>query len=383
LNTIQKSTDPESLPLLIKSEARRLGFQLVGITSPDPPVHLDVYARWLQAGRHGEMGYMATQRAKERRADPRKVLSDCKSILVVAANCLPSQKPSAPDVKIAAYAQGDDYHLVLTARLEKLIDFIQVQLDEPCSYKIYVDTGPLLERELAQRAGLGWIGKNTCLIHPKIGSHFLLGEVLLGIALPFDEPFQSDHCGSCTRCIDQCPTHCILPDRTIDSRRCISYLTIEHRGEVPRQLRAKMGDWVFGCDICQDVCPWNHRFAAPTDDASFEPRSFLEDPSLEDFLRISPDDYRTELRDSPLKRSKRVGLVRNATIAAGNRKREQMIPLLGELLFNEGNPLVLSHAVWALQQIGGKKAKGVLGRALHILQDLTILEEIRRALESW
>ena len=334
---------------------------------------------------HGEMNYLATARAKERRADPRKILPDCQSILVVAVNCLPTKKPQNPSstAKVAAYAQGDDYHKIITERLQKLVHFIEAQIDTPFSFKIYTDTGPILERELAQRAGLGWIGKNTCLIHPRLGSHFLIGEVLLSIPLAFDTPFVSDHCGSCTRCIDSCPTNCILPNRTIDARRCISYLTIEHRGDIAHELRAKVGDWVFGCDICQDVCPWNLRFSAPTEDDAFQPRAFLKDPSLEDFLTLSPDEFRTNLSGSPLKRSKRDGLLRNAAVAAGNSKREDLIPMLEKNLINEKTLQVRSHAVWALLQIRGDKAKRALQKTSKSVQDPTILAEIHEALASW
>jgi len=375
---------PDSIELTkrIKRQAQSLGFALVGITSPDPPPHLDVYSHWLQAGMHGEMPYLATERAKERRADPRKILPDCQSILIAAVNSLPMKQRQNPPstARVAAYAQGVDYHQVLIERLQKLVQFIEAQIATPFSYKVYTDTGPILERELAQRAGLGWIGKNTCLIHPRLGSHFLIGELLLSIPLAFDAPFVSDHCGSCTRCIDSCPTNCILPNRTIDARRCISYLTIEQKGKIALDLRAGMGTWVFGCDVCQDVCPWNIRFAQPTQDIAFQPRPILEQPTLADLLSLSVDDFRASFKNSALKRPQRAGVLRNAAVAAGNSQDQQSISALGDLLQRDPDALVRGHAAWALGEIGGLRTQDHLQSALQREEDPGVREEIILAL---
>ncbi|RPI82769.1 MAG: tRNA epoxyqueuosine(34) reductase QueG, partial [Chloroflexi bacterium] len=255
-----------ALKQAIKDKAKELGFLLVGVTGPEPPAHLDVFSHWLQAGRHGEMSYLATERSIQRRSDPKQILPECRSILSLAA---PYPSPGGPDHvgagkgKVAAYAWGDDYHDVLPERLDALVEYIEAEVGHPVPNRWYTDTGPILERELAQRAGLGWIGKNTLLINPQQGSYFLLAEILLGIDLEPDPPFTMDGCGSCTRCLDACPTSCILPDRTIDATRCISYLTIELKGSIPEDLRPQIGEWVFGCDVCQQVCPWNQRFADP------------------------------------------------------------------------------------------------------------------------
>ncbi|MCH7588766.1 MAG: tRNA epoxyqueuosine(34) reductase QueG [Chloroflexi bacterium] len=366
----------------IKQEAHNLGFTLVGITSPEPPAHLDVFSNWLQAGMHGDMAYLATTRAMERRADPRMVLPDCQSIIVVGLNCLPMPQSGnpAPEARIAAYARGDDYHQVLTERLQELVTFIEAQIDATFSYKVYTDTGPLLERELAQRAGLGWIGKNTCLINPQLGSHFLIGELLLSLPLTLDAPFVSDHCGSCTRCIDSCPTQCILADRTIDARRCISYLTIEQRGEIALPLRAQMGNWVFGCDVCQDVCPWNMRFAQPTQDIAFQPRPILEHPTPTDLLSLSVDDFRDSFKNSPFKRPQRAGVLRNAAIAAGNSQDQRSISALAHLLQYDEQALVRGHVAWALGEIGGSRCEEYLRLALKREQNLAVKEEIKLAL---
>ena len=364
------------LTLYAKAEAMRLGFSRVGITTPEPPPHLEIYDKWLNDGRHGEMVYMETERARRRRADPTEILPECASILVVAANYLPVGHKGKG---VAAYAVGDDYHDVLTDRLKKLLKSLEARIGREIKNRYYTDTGPLLERELAQRAGLGWIGKNTCLISPEEGSFFFLAELLLDLPLEPDEPIKTDHCGECTLCIEACPTACILPDRTLDATRCISYLTIELSGTIPLELRPLASDWVFGCDICQQVCPWNLRFAEPTADRPFQAREFLNDPAPQDFLRLTPQGYRRELSKSPLKRAKRSGLLRNAAIAAGNVGEDACVPDLERLLAQEEDPIPRAHAAWALGQLG---EIGALRAALDSEQDPEVLGEIRLALES-
>ncbi|MBI3739378.1 MAG: tRNA epoxyqueuosine(34) reductase QueG, partial [Chloroflexi bacterium] len=246
----------DNLKQAIQNEARRLGFILAGVTTPDPPPHLSVFEDWLAQGRHASMDYLVDERARLRRADPGLILPNCKSILVLATpydSPLPELGKSAVlrgegqgmRGKIAAYAWGDDYHLVLSERLQALVKFIEEQVGHPVANRWYTDTGPILERDLAQRAGLGWIGKNTCLINPRLGSYFLLAEIFLDLELEPDPPFITDQCGTCTRCIEACPTNCILEDRTIDAGRCISYLTIELKDDIPAELRPLMDDWVF------------------------------------------------------------------------------------------------------------------------------------------
>lgn len=378
-------TNTQELTASIKTEAHRLGFDLVGVTEPSPPPHLEVYRHWLTAGRHGGMAYLASERELQPRADPRLILPECKSILVVAANYL--TQPSQPSVeqiraRVAAYALGDDYHDVLLKRLEHLAAFIEAQVDQSVPNRIYTDTGPILERELAQRAGLGWIGKNTCLINPQIGSYFILGELLLGIQLEPDPPFSSDRCGSCTRCIDACPTACILPDRTLDARRCISYLTIEEKGNIPANLRSLIGSWLFGCDICQQVCPWNSRFAAPTNDPSFQPRSLLMQPNAERFLSLSPGSWTQSLHNSPLLRPKRRGLVRNASIVAGNTGDPTTVPSLARNLLSDPEPIIRVSSAWALGQIGGEQAFKTLEQAKRMEIEQIVIDEIEAALAN-
>jgi epoxyqueuosine reductase len=387
----------------LKSEAHRLGFYLAGITTPDPPVHISAYERWIAAGRHGDMGYLATERARMGRADPCAVLPDCRSILIVGArypagagwpvtnfeadNISATAGPgsggnlagsnlvggNAAQGCISAYACGPDYHDLFPPRLQALVAFLESQVGHPIPNRWYTDTGPLLERDLAQRAGLGWIGKNTCLIAPGQGSYVLLAEILLGIDLEPDSPFLAERCGTCTRCLDACPTGCILPDRTIDARRCISYLTIELKSAIPPDLRALVGKWVFGCDVCQQVCPWNRK-----SDAS--PVGFI--PDLKAELNLTPVEFNRRYQGTPLKRAKRRGYLRNVAVALGNAHDLSAVPALAQTLRHETEPLVRGHAAWALGHIGGEKAQEVLQTSLGEEADEVVRAEIRSALDK-
>lgn len=340
-------TLPIDLKEKIKAKSRQLGFLLAGVTTPDPPPHISTFEHWLAQGRHGTMGYLAEERARVRRADPRAILPECKSILVLATPYSPSRDEGIRDRgQIASYAWGEDYHEVLPTRMKELVQFIEEQVGGPMANRGYTDTGPILERDLAQRAGIGWIGKNTCLIHPQHGSYFLLSEILLDLELEPDAPFVTDHCGTCRRCIEACPTDCILPDRTLDARRCISYLTIELKEAIPPELRAKLGSWVFGCDICQQVCPWN-RFAGEGD-ASFGSANPL--PSLTEDLIVSAREFNQRFKRSPVKRAKRRGYLRNVAVALGNTADLHVLPVLQNALDHE-EPLVREHVKWAIEQI--------------------------------
>jgi epoxyqueuosine reductase len=346
---------PKDLKELIKAKSSQLGFVLAGLTTPDPPPHISTFENWLAQGRHGTMGYLAVERSLTRRADPRQILPECKSILVLATPYDPPPPFLGEEVaergQVAAYARNDDYHDILPARMKELVEFIEEQVGSPVQNRWYTDTGPVLERDLAQRAGIGWIGKNTCLIHPRHGSYFLLSEILLDLLLEPDPPFQTDHCGTCTRCIDACPTDCILPDRAIDARRCISYLTIELKEEIPEELREKMGSWVFGCDVCQQVCPWN-RFAKEGDPAFGEGYSTSSRtlPTLTEELLISKQGFNQRFKRSPIKRAKRRGYLRNVAVAIGNTGDIQALPVLQNAL-NDEEPLVREHVRWAIEAI--------------------------------
>ena len=337
----------------IKDKARQLGFFLAGVTTPDPPSHISTFEKWLAQGRHGSMDYLATKRSRTRRADPRQILPGCQSILVLATPYdppLPLGEEPGERGQIAAYARNEDYHDVLPARLKELVHFIEEQVGTPVQNRWYTDTGPILERDLAQRAGIGWIGKNTCLIHPRQGSYFLLSEILLDLPIEPDTPFTTDHCGTCTRCIEACPTDCILPDRTLDARRCISYLTIELKDDIPEELRGKLGSWVFGCDICQQVCPWN-RFAKEGDPAFGKENPLL--PLVEE-LFISKQEFNQRFKTSPVKRAKRRGYLRNVAVALGNMGDTHALPVLQNAL-NDEEPMLREHVQWAIEEISNRE----------------------------
>lgn len=334
-----------NLKQAIKEKARQLGFILAGVTSSEPLENFNIFQDWLNKNHHGDMNYLSTERSLTRRADPKQILPECKSIFVLAIPYTPINNKNS-DLQIASYALGDDYHDILPQKLKAIVEFIEEQLGQKIPNRYYTDSGPILERELAQRAGLGWIGKNSMLINPKAGSTFFLAEILLGIELEPDQPFSTDHCGTCNRCITACPTNCILPDRTLDSNRCISYLTIEHKNEIQENLREQMGNWIFGCDICQQVCPWN-RFSQPAD-SSFETKIPL--PVLSGDLLLSPADFNQRFKKSPIKRTKRRRYVRNIAVALGNKRNKKDIPLL-EQAAQENEPLIQSHAKWAIQKI--------------------------------
>ena len=337
----------------IKDKARQLGFFLAGVTTPEPPPHYSTFENWLAQGLHGTMNYLATDRSRLRRADPKQILPECKSILVLATPYSPpspSRRGNEGEVRVASYAQGADYHDVLPARMKQLVQFIEGQVGGPVKNRWYTDTGPVLERDLAQRAGIGWIGKNTCLINPKQGSYFLLSEIFLDLELEPDAPFITDHCGTCTRCIEACPTDCILPDRTLDATRCISYLTIELKDDIPTELRDKMGNWIFGCDICQMVCPWN-RFA-PEGDPAFSDQE--QHPPLTDELTLTPQAFNQRFKRTPIQRTKRRGYLRNVAVALGNTGDMHVLPVLQSALRDEES-IVREHAQWAIKKISQQK----------------------------
>ncbi|MCC7118409.1 MAG: tRNA epoxyqueuosine(34) reductase QueG [Anaerolineales bacterium] len=330
----------------IKVKARQLGFTLAGVTSAEPPANFEGFQAWLTQNQHGEMSYLGTERSLLRRANPKEILPECRSILFLAIPYTPIAKPQADEFAIAAYALGEDYHDVLPEKLQALVTFIEESLGRTIPNRYYTDTGPVLEKELAQRAGLGWIGKNSLLINPKAGSTFILAEILLGIELEPDEPFAADHCGTCTRCLTACPTQCILPNRTLDARRCISYLTIENKKEIPEDLRPQIENWIFGCDICQQVCPWN-RFSLPAYPA-FEAKIPL--PVRTSDLLLTPVEFNQRFKKSPIQRSKRRGYLRNLATAMGNRKTQNDLPTLKQAQQDQ-EVLVQEHATWAIGKI--------------------------------
>jgi epoxyqueuosine reductase len=334
----------------IKEKARQLGFILAGVTSSEPPPHYSTFESWLNTSMHGTMDYLASERSRARRADPKQILPECKSILVLALPYSSFQVLHSP-FRVASYAHGDDYHDIIPSRLKAIVEFIEEQVGHPVPNRYYTDTGPVLERDLAQRAGLGWIGKNTLLINPKMGSAFFLAEILLGIELEPDEALITDHCGTCTRCLSACPTQCILPNRTLDARRCISYLTIELKEDIPIELRPLMKDWIFGCDICQQVCPWN-RFSSQADPA-FQPKIPL--PVLTSDLTLTSVEFNQRFKKSPIKRTKRRGYLRNLAVAIGNNGNKSDIPVLEQSMDTmQDEPMIKEHLNWAKEKLENK-----------------------------
>lgn len=360
----------------LKAEAYALGFSHAGITTLQSPPHFAAYLNWLAQENHAGMDYLARPDAVEKRANPALLLPGAKQIL-----CLSLDYPaphhyeeSQPGCgQIAAYARGKDYHLVIPPLIKRFISTFERLSGFTVTNKGYTDTGPILERDLAQRAGLGWIGKNTCLINPNSGSNFFLAEVLLDQEMEPDLPFEADRCGTCRRCIDACPTGCIQSDRTIDARRCISYLTIENKGIIPRDLRPSMGSWIFGCDVCQSACPWNQNKSA---NVGFEFQSIIPGaPVLMNEITLTPALFNQRFRASPVQRAKRRGYLRNVAVALGNQPDPAHLPVLEIVLRHDPEALIRAHALWALQQIHTRSAGILLDRVRSTELDPLVLAE--------
>ncbi len=302
----------------LRAQARCLGFDLLGVAPPVPPPEVvRAYREWLAANYHGDMAYMSRPDRVARREDPALILPGVRAVVCVAVNYYSGDAPPPPGKagpvgRISRYAWGVDYHDWMLPRLEELAAFVRERTGGTARHRAYADTGPVLERALAAQAGLGFIGKNTCLIHPQFGSWLFLGEILVDVDLPFTGPPMPSRCGTCTRCLAACPTGALVAPYVLDARRCISYLTIEFRGDIPPDLRDRLGDWVYGCDICQEVCPWN-RFARPTAVAEFLPASpDRAAPSLTDLLALNEESFRRRFGGSPIARIGLKRLHRNA-----------------------------------------------------------------------
>ena len=362
---------PTSARERIRSAGLGLGFSQVGFAPAEAPVHAEAYRRWLDAGHHADMAWMARPDAVLRRLDPREALPGCRTIIVTTLSYAPPEEGEnggeeeaggaggdggveEDEPIVARYARGRDYHDWFEERLDALAEEVRT-VDPKADVKRYVDYGPVLERDHAQRAGLGWIGKNTMLIHPRLGSWLLLGELLTTLDVEPDDPFVADRCGSCRRCIDACPTDAILEHRAIDSRLCISYLTIELRGSIPVELRAAIGTRVFGCDICQEVCPWN-RDPAPGDPAQLTAGRPAGFPALREWTRrllaMDAESYREAYRGTALSRPGRDAMLRNLCVGLGNSGEPGAAAVLRRCLADESE-LVREHAAWALGRLEG------------------------------
>jgi epoxyqueuosine reductase len=347
-----------------------------------PPPHADKLHDWLEAGHAGEMAWLAKNAI--RRADPREAVPGARSIVV----CGVHYRTAEPDPalwndpargQISRYASGDDYHDILLPKLRQLQDWIEQRVGWTQIGRSYVDTGPVLERPVGVMAGLGFQGKNTLLIHPREGSWFFLGEILIDAALEYDQTQRIGGCGGCTRCMVACPTQAFVGPHVLDARRCISYLTIELRGPIPRELRSLMGNHIYGCDVCQEVCPWNVRWGQFTDNQDFVPNPDNIAPALLDLIQLDDEQFRLRFKGSPIKRTKRRGLLRNVAVALGNWGDPQAVPALIRAL-HDHEPLIRGHAAWALGKIGADDARAALHARRAIEDDAWVREEIELAL---
>ena len=365
----------------IKAHAKRLGFELVGITPAEESQTIRLYEKWLENGYAGKMGYLEKHRRLKR--DPRHCLPEAKSVISLAINYYtlnPAQTlvENPERGQISRYAWGDDYHEVIRAKLRKLATFIDEAGGKKLKQKIYVDTGPIIEREYAQKAGIGWIGKNTNFINWRSGSWHFLAEILVGIELDYDWQLPHGSCGTCTLCIEACPTDAIVAPNVLDSRLCISYLTIELKDSIPSELRPQMGNLIFGCDICQEVCPWNSK-ATPSSEPGFYPREENIAPKLLSLMDMTQAEFSKRFKNSPIKRAKRRGFLRNVAVALGNWGNRRAVPALKRAL-NDDEALVREHAAWALRVIGGKSAKEALDTRLRVETEAQVVSEIKDAL---
>jgi epoxyqueuosine reductase len=340
---------------LIASLARELGFHRAAVVPIEPPRRHEVYASWLATGHHGEMAYLAEPDHIAPRTDLRALLASARSLVVVAL----AYERADPDGlvglrgKIARYARGEDYHLVMRDKLVALAERLARELGRPVASRPCVDSAPVLEREWAERGGLGFIAKNTMLIAPGLGSYVVLGELLVDVDLAPTAPDTppKPRCGSCTACLDACPTRAFVDAYVLDARRCISYLTIEHQGAIPRELRPAIGTWVFGCDVCQEVCPFNAGAAEPADPL-LRPRT--PEHALPDLIALAgkgANQLRQLVRRTAMRRVSRESLLRNVAVALGNTGSRDAIPALHGLLAHR-SPIVRGHAVWALRRLG-------------------------------
>lgn len=338
----------------IKQKAYDLGFNIAGIIPAQPANTLHAYFRWIQAEMHGSMAYMARPDRQIRRQDLNNVLRGVKSMLIVGVDyrvAMPEHILTDPSRgRISSYAWGYDYHDWLTPRLEALATWLCDSVAR--HYKVYVDTGAILERAHAQSAGLGFIGKNTMLIHPRRGSYFFIGEILTDMEFDeYDTPHRPTMCGTCTRCLSACPTDAFPEPYVLDARKCISYLTIEHKTDIPTDLRPKFGNWIYGCDVCQDVCPWN-RFVNYTSEIYFSARDINRiAPPLADVLTMSKEKFDDTYIRNPVHRIGHERLIRNACIAAGNWGDKSILPAL-KYAHRHGDDFIRAHADWAIEQVG-------------------------------
>ena len=370
---------------LLREKALEMGFNLVGIAAARPSPTLAAYQRWIDRGMHGGMAWLARPDRQARRCDLNVILPGAQTLLLVGLDYaqttgLEHLLDDPTRGRIAAYAWGLDYHDMMSARLERLAAWLQHESGRRSEERVYVDTGAILERSHAQQAGLGFFGKNTMLIHPRRGSHFFIGEILTSLEIDdHDRPQQGVGCGTCTRCLDVCPTDAFPRPFVLDARLCISYLTIEHKGWIDRRLRPLTGNWIFGCDLCQDVCPFQ-RFSAPTGEPALQqadPERIA--PPLTGLLDMGADEFLRRWRGTPLQRTGHERLLRNACLAAANGAVTATIPALTRLL-DAASPLLRGHAAWALARLDAEAARPALRARLTREGDPEVRQELELAL---
>jgi epoxyqueuosine reductase len=341
----------------LKTEAYHLGFTHMGVALTNPAPRYQEFQAWIQAGHHTDMGYLSRPDTLAKREDPGLILAGCQRVISLAIPYPAPQAPLNPSPsghgRLSAYARTRDYHETLSEKLGELEAFIIERTGGTAQVKSYVDTGPILERGYAALAGIGTPGKNTCLIIPKHGSYVFLAEILTDLPLPVDPPFTRDLCGSCQRCIEACPTGCILPDRTIDANRCLSYLTIENKGVIPDPLKTQLGDWLFGCDVCQMVCP--HNTQIPEHPTHLGEPLLPEYIDLVELLSLDEAAFSRAFKDTPLWRAKRCGLIRNAALILGNQRLTRALSPLETLLEQDPNPVIQEACAWAIRHIRGER----------------------------
>jgi epoxyqueuosine reductase len=364
----------------IKAAARRLGFDLVGVAPAVTPTGLHALVEWLAQGHAGTMEWMPKRAAAY--AHPNSVLDGVRSLVLLGTNYRTADPPPLREGEgwVSRYAwSGSDYHDVLRSRLNDLAAFVTAQAPQ-ARVRGVVDTAPLLERDFARLAGLGWFGKNTLLINKQMGSWFFLSALLTDLDLEPDTPHSASHCGTCTRCLDACPTDAFVGPYVLDARKCISYLTIEHRGPIDLELREGMGEWLFGCDVCQDVCPWNRK-APRTSAEEFQPQEDLAALDAAELLSLSEDEFRRRFRHTPLFRAKRSGLLRNACLVLGNRLDATVVPALARAL-HDADPVIRGAAAWALGRVRTSEVRDLLSARLKLEGDEDVCEAIKAAIRE-
>jgi epoxyqueuosine reductase len=348
-------TSPQMIKTEIISRAHELGFAECRIAAAQPAAHREVYEQWIADGKYGDMAWMA--RNLDRRTDPRLIVPGAQSIIVLALNYYQGTRPTFdPSYRIARYAWNDDYHDLIEKRLDELSALLTAHGG---TQRRYVDTGPVLERDFATESGLGWNGKSTMQLSRQLGTWFFICEIITTLALPIDTPAR-DMCGKCTRCIDACPTGAITAPHRLDARKCISYLTIEHKGSIPIEYRRAIGDHLYGCDDCLDACPWN-RFAQASNEAAFQARESVFSKKLTDFLTLTDEEFRALFARSPIKRIKRPAFLRNVCVVLGNVGTTEDIPAL-ENAATDPSPLISEHATWAIEEILSRARHGAVCR---------------------